>query len=389
MRLLLPVLALTSAVYIDGKWVPKCFKNSCAMGRTKCCPTYGQETAAENEKESEQGPQAVPYDYEDEIAQGPVIMPAPQVRAFNIKQWFSDLLSESEKFDWSNLRPKNWIKKIFSLFQRKFMPDFVRPQFSIRIGTNLFEKVADLVNNDLDDFETLKEKVGKELAELLVRLKDDLEDVLVILSSNLDFDKDITITNFKEDVIDVVIDLLEDQIGPDSSRPIKELLNEAKKRIFKILDEAVEEASVVLFDEVVELIEKMTYDDGFSVETPKDILLLDLLRALELTFDPEGDMKPAQFMKLVKKSVKTFLKDFGKMEIIDKIMLIVDKLAASEKPLHQAYEAFLEGVMDVLGENGTFNDVIYDFKVNMLEIIADALENMIDSFAKIFKKNSF
>jgi len=43
----------------------------------------------------------VPYDYEDEIAQGPVIMPAPQVRAFNIKQWFSDLLSESEKFDWS------------------------------------------------------------------------------------------------------------------------------------------------------------------------------------------------------------------------------------------------------------------------------------------------
>lgn len=46
-------------------------------------------------------------------------------------------------------------------------------------------------------------------------------------------------------------------------------------------------------------------------------------------------MKPAQFMKLVKKSVKTFLKDFGKMEIIDKIMLIVDNLAASEKPLHQ------------------------------------------------------
>jgi len=359
------------------------------MGRTKCCPTYGQVTAADKEKESEQGPEAVPYDYEEEIAQGPVIMPAPQVRAFNIKQWFSDLLSGSGNFDWSKLRPKNWIKKIFSLFQRKFMPDFVRPQFSIRIGTKLFERVADLVNNDLDDFETLKEKVGKELAELLVRLKDDLEDVLVILSSNLDFDKDITITNFKEDVIDVVIDLLEDQMGPDSSRPIKELLGEAKKRIFKILDEAIEEASVVLFDEVVELIEKMTYDDGFSVETPKDILLLDLLRALELTFDPEGDMKPAQFMKLVKKSVRTFLKDFGKMEIIDKIMLIVDKLAASEKPLHQAYEAFLEGVMDVLGENGTFNDVIHDFKVNMLEIIADALENMIDSFAKIFKKNSF
>jgi hypothetical protein len=180
-------------------------------------------------------------------------------------------------------------------------------------------------------------------------LKEDLEDVLVILSSNLDFDKDVTIENFKEDVIDVVIDLLEDQIGPDSSRPIKELLSEAKKRIFKILDEAVEQASVVLFDEVVELIEKMTYDDEFSVETPKgknflkkkskkffqDILLLDLLRALELTFDPEGDMKPAQFMKLVKKSVKKFLKDFGKMEMIDKIMLIVDKLAASEKPLHQ------------------------------------------------------
>ena len=30
------------AVYIDGKWVPKCFKNSCAIGRTKCCPTYNQ-----------------------------------------------------------------------------------------------------------------------------------------------------------------------------------------------------------------------------------------------------------------------------------------------------------------------------------------------------------
>ena len=44
----------------------------------------------------------MPYDYEEEIsAQGPVIMPAPQVRAFNIKQWFSDLLSESGKFDWS------------------------------------------------------------------------------------------------------------------------------------------------------------------------------------------------------------------------------------------------------------------------------------------------
>ena len=87
------------------------------MGRTKCCPTYGQignlrneeKTAvkfaflvAENAKESEQGPEAVPYDYEEEIAaQGPVIMPAPQVRAFNIKQWFSDLFSESGKFDWS------------------------------------------------------------------------------------------------------------------------------------------------------------------------------------------------------------------------------------------------------------------------------------------------
>ncbi|CAG5104924.1 Oidioi.mRNA.OKI2018_I69.chr1.g1675.t1.cds [Oikopleura dioica] len=356
MRLILPFLALASAVYIDGKWVPKCFKNSCAMGRTKCCPTYNQ--VAEIAKESEQGPEAVPYDYEEEMAQGPVIMPAPQVRVFNIKDWFGNLMAESG----NNLRPKNWIKKIFSLFQRKFMPDFVRPQFSIRIGAKLFEKVADLLNNDLEDFESLKEKLGKEMAELLIRLKDDLEDVMVILTSNLDFDKDVTIANFKEDVIDVVIDLLEDQLGPDSSRPIKEVLNEAKKRIFKILDEAIEEASVVLFDEVVELIEKMTYDDGFSVESPKDILLLDLLRALELTFDPNGDLKPAQFMKLVKKSVSKFLKDFGKMEIIDKIMLIIDRLSASDKPFHQAYEAFLEGVMDVLGENGTFNDVIHDFK---------------------------
>ena len=40
-------------------------------------------------------------------------------------------------------------------------------------------------------------------------------------------------------------------------------------------------------------------------------------------------------MKLVKKSISKFLKDFGKMEIIDKIMLIVDRLSASDKPLHQ------------------------------------------------------
>ena len=31
------------------------------------------------------------------------------------------------------------------------------------------------------------------MAELLVRLKDDLEDVMVILTSNLDFDKDVTV----------------------------------------------------------------------------------------------------------------------------------------------------------------------------------------------------
>ena len=74
-------------------------------------------TAAEKEKESEQGPQAVPYDYEEEIiAQGPVIMPAPQVRAFNIKQWFSDLLSESGKFDWSYgfLSKNNFFLYIFN-----------------------------------------------------------------------------------------------------------------------------------------------------------------------------------------------------------------------------------------------------------------------------------
>ena len=43
----------------------------------------------------------MPYDYEEEMAQGPVIMPAPQVRAFNIKDWFGNLVAESGKFDWS------------------------------------------------------------------------------------------------------------------------------------------------------------------------------------------------------------------------------------------------------------------------------------------------
>ena len=56
---------------------------------------------AEIAKESEQEPEAVPYDYEEEMAQGPVIMPAPQVRAFNIKDWFGNLMAESGKFDWS------------------------------------------------------------------------------------------------------------------------------------------------------------------------------------------------------------------------------------------------------------------------------------------------
>ena len=105
--------------------------------------------------------------------------------------------------------------------------------------------------------------------------------------------------------------------------------------------------------------------------------------------DPDGDMKPKQLLKLIRKSLKKFAKSFGKMQLIEKIEFMVERLSQSDKPLDQAYEFFLQNLGEVLNGNKKFENVIHDVKVELLELALRTVENLEEEIQKLFENIIF
>ena len=115
----------------------------------------------------------------------------------------------------------------------------------------------------------------------------------------------------------------------------------------------------------------------------QDQLLVDLLTSIQSVVDPDGDMKPKDLIKLFKKSFKKFAKAWGKMELMEKIELIVEKLSESDTPLDQAYRFFLENLNEVLSGNKDFDDVVHDVRMELLELALETVKRLEEQLADL------
>ena len=50
-------------------------------------------------------------------------------------------------------------------------------------------------------------------------------------------------------------------------------MKDARKEFRKIMENAVDRTALALFQEIEAILDRLEYDDGFSVETPKVIFL--------------------------------------------------------------------------------------------------------------------
>ena len=165
------------------------------------------------------------------------------------------------------------------------------------------------------------------------------------------------------------------------------------------MEGTVDRAALALFQEIEAVLERLEFDDGFSVETPKvkiwkfcqhrkfqffkDQLIIDLLENFANVLDPESDLSHKELIKLVRKSLKKFAKAFGKMQLVEKIDLIVEKLSDSDKPLDQALEFFLENLNEILIGNTDFENLVADLKLQLLELAIDTVERLEEKIQEI------
>lgn len=98
-------------------------------------------------------------------------------------------------------------------------------------------------------------------------------------------------------------------------------------------------------------------------------------------------MKPKALIKMMRKSLKKFAKSFGKMQLMEKIELIIERLSDSDKPLDQAYEFFLQNLNEILNGNKDFEDIIQYVKTELLELALNTVERLEEEIQKLFENH--
>ena len=117
----------------------------------------------------------------------------------------------------------------------------------------------------------------------------------------------------------------------------------------------------------------------------KDQLMIDLLENFASVLDPDTDLSHKELIKLIRKSLKKFAKAFGKLQLIEKIDLIVEKLSQSDKPLDKALEFFLENLNEVLIGNTDFENLVADLKLQLLDLAIDTVERLEEKIQNILE----
>lgn len=90
---------------------------------------------------------------------------------------------------------------------------------------------------------------------------------------------------------------------------------------------------------------------------------------------------------MMRKSLKKFAKSFGKMQLMEKIELIIERLSDSDKPLDQAYEFFLQNLNEILNGNKDFEDIIQYVKTELLELALNTVERLEEEIQKLFENH--
>ena len=116
--------------------------------------------------------------------------------------------------------------------------------------------------------------------------------------------------------------------------------------------------------------------------------MIDLLENFASVLDPDNDLSHKELIKLIRKSLKTFAKAFGKLQLIEKIDLIVEKLSQSDKPLDKALEFFLENLNEVLIGNTDFENIVTDLKLQLLDLAIDTVERLEEKIQNILENLS-
>jgi len=326
------------------------------------------------------------------------------------KGYFEQLAEQAQNFDWSKL-PSKIVNRLPTIVRgpakendenstkivRKFAPAVMQRfvnqalgSFNIsknRLRANLMETLLSKLNTIFgagwDEIEDLAALGGEEIAQLVKSLKEELHAAVQMVLDYLNFDDGFSVDTLKGDIIKLLIENLEQITDPDQVKPIRDVIKDAKKEFVAIMNDAIDRTMEALFDEVNALLDHIQADDGFTVETPKDQLLVDLLKSIQSVVDPDGDMKPKDLIKMIKKSFKKFAKSWGKMELMEKIELIVEKLSESDTPLDQAYRFFLENLNEVLSGNKDFDDVVHDVRMELLELALETVERLEEQLADL------
>ena len=118
----------------------------------------------------------------------------------------------------------------------------------------------------------------------------------------------------------------------------------------------------------------------------QDEIIVELLKHIKSVVDPDDDLSQKVLIKLIRKNLKKFEKTFGKMNLMEKVEMIMDHLALSDEPLDQAYDFFLKNLHEVWNGNEKFENVIYDVKTGFLELALETVQNLETEIKKLFLK---
>jgi len=435
MKLFWGFLVLAQAASIENVRSTKCFKYSCRLGRAHCCKEpkqddildadFGVDAPSDEQvlddhleiSEMPSFPESV-NDSEIEVEGSDITVHLPDAdlkieipkesRGFPMLSggYFKNLADEIINFDWGKIGkiaekiksikiPKlgrqataavaRWGKDIFQRFSDEALEGAVKTKLRQSLMKKLLDQLNIIFGAGWDEIHDLAGIGGEQIEKMLLQLQKDMHDTVEMVLEYINFDDDFSVDTLRGDLVELLFETLEQVSDPETVKPLRDIMKDAKNEFRKIMESAVDRTALALFQEIEAILDRLEYDDGFSVETPKDQLMIDLLENFASVLDPDTDLNHKELIKLIRKSLKKFAKAFGKLQLIEKIDLIVEKLSQSDKPLDKALEFFLENLNEVLIGNTDFENIVTDLKLQLLDLAIDTVERLEEKIQNILE----